>query len=488
MKRILPKGIKPWVQEGGGKYHYLWYVYISAVKELSKQHDFSFTFIFTVIRDEVFRYGYDENEMFRIGDLVLAEETKDPEYNKKLMVKWEPIIKRYYQICKEIDDTNLTKLSDKNISDLYKKFSKRYVEEYALPMIADAMGYYLETKINEALKKHLKNIGREKDQNRILAVLGNPISQTFLGDEKYELFLIVKDYLKGKDINEKIKHHQKKWPWTQNNYLRAIILDKDYFTERVKEHSKKPKDVKKYIANYISNLKKAQKEKEELMDELEFDDYLRLLVKMIDEFTLWQDRRKKANLVADHYIALFLQEANRRSGISMDLLEYTTGPELQDIFDSKEINMNAVKKRLELCGIAYTKDSPEVFDYKDAVILEKELDDFSQTDIFGDIHGTVANLGKTIGIARIINSPTEFHKMKDRDILVTSMTRPEFIPIMKKASAIVTDEGGITSHAAIVSRELGVPCIIGTKVATKVLKDGDEIEVNANHGIVRKIE
>jgi pyruvate,water dikinase len=65
------------------------------------------------------------------------------------------------------------------------------------------------------------------------------------------------------------------------------------------------------------------------------------------------------------------------------------------------------------------------------------------------------------------------------------MTRPEFVPLMKKASAIVTAEGGITCHAAIVSRELGIPCVIGTKNATKVLKTGDEIEVDAEKGIVK---
>ena len=70
---------------------------------------------------------------------------------------------------------------------------------------------------------------------------------------------------------------------------------------------------------------------------------------------------------------------------------------------------------------------------------------------------------------------------------MTPMTRPEFLPLMKKAKAIITDEGGITCHAAIVSRELGIPCIIGTKIATKVLKDNDLVEVDAEKGIVRKI-
>ena len=67
------------------------------------------------------------------------------------------------------------------------------------------------------------------------------------------------------------------------------------------------------------------------------------------------------------------------------------------------------------------------------------------------------------------------------------MTRVEFVPMMRKAKAIITDEGGIACHAAIVSRELRVPCIIGTKIATHVLKDGDLVEVDIEEGIVRKI-
>ena len=68
------------------------------------------------------------------------------------------------------------------------------------------------------------------------------------------------------------------------------------------------------------------------------------------------------------------------------------------------------------------------------------------------------------------------------------MTRPEYVPLMKKASGVVTDEGGITCHAAIISRELGMPCVIGTKIATRMFKTGDLVEVDANNGLVRMLE
>ncbi|MBI2097740.1 MAG: hypothetical protein HYT46_02300 [Candidatus Vogelbacteria bacterium] len=104
------------------------------------------------------------------------------------------------------------------------------------------------------------------------------------------------------------------------------------------------------------------------------------------------------------------------------------------------------------------------------------------------VTGTVANKGKAQGFARIIYDPRKFHSFTEGDILVTSMTRPEFVPIMKKASAIVTNEGGIACHAAIVSRELNKPCVIGTKNATEVIRDGDLVEVDAERGIVQIIE
>ena len=77
--------------------------------------------------------------------------------------------------------------------------------------------------------------------------------------------------------------------------------------------------------------------------------------------------------------------------------------------------------------------------------------------------------------------------MNHGDIIVTEMTKPNIITACEKAGAIVTDEGGMLCHAAIVSRELGIPCVVGTKIATKVLKDGDIVEVDAGNGVVRRV-
>lgn len=101
-----------------------------------------------------------------------------------------------------------------------------------------------------------------------------------------------------------------------------------------------------------------------------------------------------------------------------------------------------------------------------------------------EIKGSSANPGSASGKVKVVFAREELNKVYEGDILVAPMTTPWYLPAMKKAAAVVTDEGGITCHAAIMAREMNKPCVIGTKIATRILKDGDKVEVDANNGIV----
>ena len=100
------------------------------------------------------------------------------------------------------------------------------------------------------------------------------------------------------------------------------------------------------------------------------------------------------------------------------------------------------------------------------------------------VKGETASKGLYSGPVKLVKDPSELNKVEEGDVMVTKMTTPDMVPAMQKAGAIVTDEGGLTCHAAIVSREMGTPCVVGTEVATKVLGEGDVITVNATQGIV----
>lgn len=148
-----------------------------------------------------------------------------------------------------------------------------------------------------------------------------------------------------------------------------------------------------------------------------------------------------------------------------------------------------LEKRKSSPMLIYVDEKGADIEYVDFEKAKKEFYTIVNPDFASikEMTGSIGCKGYSKAKSKIVLSEDDFRKFEEGDILVTSMTRPEYVPLMKKASAIVTDEGGITCHAAIVSRELNKPCVIGTKYATQVLKDGDMVEVDANEGIVRLI-
>ncbi len=115
---------------------------------------------------------------------------------------------------------------------------------------------------------------------------------------------------------------------------------------------------------------------------------------------------------------------------------------------------------------------------------QKTLDDQTKIDanLTPILTGQAASPGSGAGLAVIIKSPKEINRVQKGQILITEMTTPDFVPAMKKVNGIITDKGGQTSHAAIVSRELGVPCVVGTGNATKTIKEGDMVTVDGSNG------
>jgi phosphoenolpyruvate synthase/pyruvate phosphate dikinase len=139
---------------------------------------------------------------------------------------------------------------------------------------------------------------------------------------------------------------------------------------------------------------------------------------------------------------------------------------LQGCFELNEevCLMQELDSRLELKGL----------------ILERE-----EAQSVSEIKGAVSFKGLVRGKVRVVRNFKDLPSVEEGEILVTEMTNPDYVPTMKKVIGIITDEGGVTCHAAIVSRELKIPCIVGTKISTQVLKNGDMVELDANTGIIK---
>jgi len=186
------------------------------------------------------------------------------------------------------------------------------------------------------------------------------------------------------------------------------------------------------------------------------------------------------------------EELGRRAGLSSIQSKYISAEEFKRYLSIKPGELkNIAKKRMKNFLIIVEAGKETKMKIGMAAIKG-----FAKIKFVGDeigkntstLKGSPAQAGKTKGIVKIINTAKDCVKMNKGDILISQATSPDMILAMKKAAAIVTNEGGITCHAAIVSRELGIPCITGTKIATKVLRDGMTVEVDADQGIIKIIK
>lgn len=171
-----------------------------------------------------------------------------------------------------------------------------------------------------------------------------------------------------------------------------------------------------------------------------------------------------------------------------DILFFSTEKEIVAILENNlsQQELDKIKERTDGCfmlnGTVYPLDELSSVLKENGLFLEK-------TDIDVDeLKGSIAFKGVITGTVKVILEFDDLDKISEGDILVTEQTNPKYVSAMKLASAVVTDEGGTLCHAAITSRELKKPCIIGTKTATKALKDGDEVEVNADKGMIKIIK
>lgn len=173
---------------------------------------------------------------------------------------------------------------------------------------------------------------------------------------------------------------------------------------------------------------------------------------------------------------------------SPELILATINKEFEKYYQDKNLpQKNILEKRTRAAMLLSDKGSTHaILEGQSALNAENKL---VKTEKKSNIlHGTAAYKGKIKGCVRIIFNPRQAKLFQDGDILVTGMTRPDYLPLIKKAGAVVTDAGGVLCHAAIVARELKKPTIVGTEVATKTLKDGDLVEVDANKGVVKVLK
>jgi phosphohistidine swiveling domain-containing protein len=361
-----------------------------------------------------------------------------------------------------------------------------YVEELC-GSYAEMVGVWvIATFMSQALEKLVREKGLAASDADIVQNIGAHARPTWLEQQNKEIKSIAQDLLakdpaltagaisatvfeNHPDVRERLAKHLREFEWFGTHHW----VGEPYTLEKVYKD--------------IEDLLKKEVEPLSAPVALATDDNEDLW-KLMAGFMYWRTHAAEATAKVVYESRSILTKLAKGWGMTYGELVYLSSQELIKAAQKSLANIDLpenFKERTVAYG-AYIDDTKEEIVVAGAA-LEELVAQVVDT-VSGDITrltGTVASRGGVVrGRAKVILAPHDVSKFEEGDILVASETTPDFVPLMKKALAIVTETGGITSHAAIVSRELKKPCVIGTKIATQVIKDGDLVEVDAENGII----
>ncbi len=292
--------------------------------------------------------------------------------------------------------------------------------------------------------------------------------------------------LKFKKIKPKsylaLKKHWKKYTWMTYGWAGPALPEK-YFAESFVTALKSESAIKDFQRKFSEKQNILKQQTKLVKTFSETDQVFLNMLRMVLE--------SKAKRVDAHSFTYFnaeqiMSEIGKRVGLSMNQMRVVVPQDVPKLF--KKVDVHKINEQNNRILITFNRPHMHVYTGKTA---EKRLSSIikflPRVKKVNELKGEFAYPGKVLGRVRIILDIRDADSFQKGEILVTRMTDPNYMPIMKLSKAVVTDIGGITSHAAILARELKKPCVIGTKIATQVFKDGDMVEVDAHKGTVRKL-
>lgn len=422
-------------------------------------------------------YGYFNRAVEeRLARLDLKRQMRNKNYIDEIIRSWSGYRRKLKKLFNSASLNNLQKSDSGKLLDIYRKMFWMDSASWRLGGHIETFDPCAEALLAELLRERGAVIPADD-----LAALLAPVKPSVYQEEEAELAKLKLEHAS----REKILRHARKYHWIKNDWANVIVLPEGYFAERLDKLNKR--EAGRIIAVFSAYSRGRRRSESRIIRKYKFGRELQNVFYFFSRLAEWRDTRKSEAQMHNFRQDFFLTEFAHRSGINRELLKHA---QPQEIMESGLNFPSDYEKFLESRRKGCIHFARE---YKKFTILsgrpyqsvKRILDSVLSRD--GIIKGRSAAAGRVRGRVKVINIPDDFSKMGSGDVLVAPMTRPEYLPLLKVAAAIVTDEGGVTCHAAVVSRELGIPCVIGTQTATDVLKDGDLVEVDANNGIVRKV-
>ncbi|MBS3061911.1 MAG: hypothetical protein J4215_05000 [Candidatus Diapherotrites archaeon] len=439
--------------------------------------------------DEI-RWLFDEDELIAAGRMLADRLEKNPQYANSLFELFRYICKLNEDYCDSLLPKRVGLLSTQEIIESIRKFFNVYQPLWDLGPFGELIDFSLPGLLSEDLSAQKIP---SKEISTIISALSMPTDDSFSRAAEKSVLQISavianrqtpnKNWRKDAQIRPLMEAHLEKFYWTPCNYFSFSGLGWNNLESLIESALNAKENPTERLRAIEKQKKESQAEQNRLISKYLFSSKALFFFELAKKVSILYDDRKKTQMKGFFSVGRLLKELARRRGIDSDVAKYLFSFELTDFAQGK-ISRQTLEARREHCFVNYNVYPFQVLTGKEAVLAEEKLWQKSVVTQ-NEVAGLCASPGTVSGIARVIRSARDLGQLQPGEILVTGMTSPEFVPMLKKTVGIITDDGGITCHAAIISRELGIPCIVGTKVGTKIIQNGDKIDLRAHHGLAR---
>lgn len=438
---------------------------------------------------------YDSTDLYELGKTIVKR-LSDKEFKEYFFRKW--VIKSD-ELLDFLKTNSIAKLASKSrgyLAEIYEDYTRRITDLYKIVICIDATDEALMIDIRNGLREILSKVSpdfTEKELNQAYNVLTVPIKLSYLNSERKELLELYGHIqngqikLESKDFYQRAEKLAIKYWWTHLGWARGRVKNVDDIRRSISELNENQADYKSEIRKIRNYEKSVKRERKEIIERYSIvDKNFLAMLELYDELVFYHDFRKELQMKCNFWEYQIVDQIADRTGIPSYLLDWCSNKEIVEILSGGKIDEHELNQRSSKFFYMYKKGEETIRSGKAAEISHADLLD-GRLDEVRDLQGLSVSPGTVTGEAYVAITLDSVLKIKPGQILVTGMTMPDYLPAAKKASAIVTDEGGMTCHAAIIARELKIPCIVGTKFGTKIIKTGDKLEVRANHGVIRRL-
>lgn len=403
-------------------------------------------------------------------------ELKKSEYLYQLGLKLKKVdwAKKTNQEMKKILDDLLVK---------YREISCAWYAQYSIDV-------YYEDAIEDQLLKYIR--ADHPDFRKFVLIFTDPQEETDVAEERWKLMKLARKFKQNKEkLNQlsksarlDIERHLDKFAYINRGLATSKPYTFDDMVKRISEAWAAKESLNELI--YYSSPGKIAVDYKWALKQIKPKADFQKTIKQARLHSYTRNRRVEAFFLADYGASFMYHEIAKRYHFNPDWIMEVSVPEMYGALAGKPLpNKIEMQRRFKNYAMVVKNAVTElIVDPKAIKELEKKY--MVKKKQVSEIQGWMACLGGIIrGKAKICLDKADIGKVNRGDILVAQFTTPDFVPAMEKAAAIVADQGGLSSHAAIVSRELGVPCVIATENGTRVIKDNDLLEIDAKKGIVK---